>query len=71
MNGMKKRFRVRQTIGMWYGFYQCPNPYGEGWVPLKSAGVHNRESKIACLYRVETMNKNKYHLRKRNERRTD
>ena len=67
MNGMKKRFRVRQTTDMWYGFYQCPNPYGEGWVPLKSAGVHKREPKVPCLYRIETIDKNKHQLRRRKE----
>lgn len=67
MDGMKKRFRIRQDANMWWGFYQCPNPYGEGWVPLKSAGVHKRQSKVPCLYRVETEDKNKHKLRKRGE----
>jgi len=65
MDGMKKRFRVRQDETMWWGFYQCPNPYGEGWVPMKFAGVHKHHSKIPCLYRIETEDRNKYKFRKR------
>ena len=70
VNGQHKYFRIRQTHRMWYGFYQIPNPYGEGWIPIKSAGVHERDTKIPCLYRTEHEDKHKYKLRKRKENRT-
>ena len=65
VNGTHKRFRVRQATNMWWGFYQIPHE--GGWIPIKSAHPHFRDTKIKCLYRVEHADHNKYNLRKRGE----
>ena len=65
VNGTHKRFRVRQATNMWWGFYQMPTD--QGWIPMKSAHPHFRETKIKCLYRVEYADHNKYKLRSRKE----
>ena len=65
VNGTHKRFRVRQATNMWWGFFQIP--YDGGWIPIKSANPHFRDTKIKCLYRVERSDHDKYHLRKRGE----
>lgn len=53
MNAQKKFARVRQTTTSWYAFYWCPNPYGAGFVPLKSSHTKNRRPRVSCLFRVE------------------
>lgn len=68
MDAMKKYFRVRQTINMWYGFYEIPNKYGIGHIPKKFVKVHFKEPKVPCLYRIEIQNRNKYGLRNRKEK---
>lgn len=62
VNGTHRRFRLRQDANMWWGFYQCPNPYGGGWIPKKSAGVHKRPSRISCLFRIEAEGKHRLKL---------
>ena len=54
MNGMKKHVRVRQATNMWYAFWRCPNPYGSGWVPLKTSHTYKQPSRVPCLFRRET-----------------
>lgn len=53
VDGMKKHARVRQTTTIWYAFWRCPNPYGDGWVPLKTTHTHKMPSKVPCLFRRE------------------
>ena len=60
VNGMHKRYRLRQDAYQIWGFYQVPNPYGEGWVPLRSRHPKKRISQIPCLFREERRNTQKY-----------
>lgn len=71
VNGMKKRYRLRQDATMIWGFYQVPNPYGEGWVPVKSRHPRKMQTTIPCLFRQEKENRmaKAHKLRKRGERR--
>jgi len=67
VNGTHKRYRLRQDTTMVWGFYQVPNPYGYGWVPIKSRHPRKMMPKVPCLFRVEKEDKNKHCLRKRKE----
>lgn len=60
VNGMHKRYRLRQDEGLIWGFYQIPNPYGEGWVPIKTRKPRKKRSRVPCLFREEHENKQMY-----------
>lgn len=70
VNGMHKRYRLRQDANMIWGFYQVPNPYGEGWVPVKSRHPKKMQTTIPCLFREEKRNTMRIanKLRKRKEK---
>lgn len=46
--------RVKQYTTMWHAFYKVPNVGGIGHHPEKVSEVHDRESRVPCLWRRET-----------------
>lgn len=55
--------KVKQYPTMWHAFYMVPNVGGIGHHPEKVSEVHDRESRVPCLWRRELVVKR---LRKEN-----